>query len=149
MLKLQVSPSLGKKKRNRLSSGKLAPSFLLLNSSHSEQKIKQRTINIHTAGQTGVNQFPQTNCVAFPFFPSPKKDLRHDQGGDWRPETGQRACSQECHLIPRRGSLRGACSLSHSHSQSVSHMAIRCEGAVTLESFYGGVTQRGEIHATS
>ena len=115
--------------------------------SNSEQKIKQRTINIHTAGQTGVNQFPQTNCVAFPFFPSPKKDLRHDQGGDRRLETGQRACSQECHLIPRRGSLRGACSLSH--SQSVSHMAIRCEGAVTLESFYGGVTQRGDIHATS
>ena len=29
-----MSPSLGKKKRNRLSSGKLVTSFLLLNSSH-------------------------------------------------------------------------------------------------------------------
>ena len=34
MLKLQVSPSQGKKKQNRLSSWKLATSFLLLNSSH-------------------------------------------------------------------------------------------------------------------
>ena len=31
VLKLQVSPTLGKKKRNRQSSGKLATSFLLLN----------------------------------------------------------------------------------------------------------------------
>ena len=35
VLKMQVSPSLGKKRRNRPSSGKLATSFLLLNSSHS------------------------------------------------------------------------------------------------------------------
>ena len=34
MLKLQVSPSQGKKKQNRLSSGKLVTSFLLLYSSH-------------------------------------------------------------------------------------------------------------------
>ena len=41
MLKLQVLPSLGKKKQNRQSSGKLATSLLVLNSSHWEELSQQ------------------------------------------------------------------------------------------------------------
>ena len=40
-LKLQVSQSLGKKKQNRQSSGKLATSLLVLNSSHWEGLSQQ------------------------------------------------------------------------------------------------------------
>ena len=44
VLKLQVSPSLGKKRQNRLSSGKLATSFLLLNSSHCELDLRSSVV---------------------------------------------------------------------------------------------------------
>ena len=84
---------------------------------------------------TGVNQFPQTNCVVSFFLPR-KKDLRHDQGGS----TG--GVREGVH--PRMsfnskeglGSLHGAHSLTQSQSVSQSH-GDSTEGQLHYHHFQG------------
>ena len=67
---------------------------------------KGPSICARAAGQNGVNQFPQTNCVAL-------------SSRERSPARSNRACTRECHLIPRRGRTQWS-SLTHSQSASQS-----------------------------